>query len=83
MPLHTERGVEVIFVVLLGLAAIPLLTIGLLLMIGLFAPNVRRRGLRQLRQPFRLRSGVVSEFTLQKQRRHFEDEIVRRFGKPQ
>lgn len=70
------------YFVLLGLLTAPLLAIGVLLVIGLFSPAVRRRGLRQLSQPFRLRGGTVSEYELGKQRRGLEDETIRRFGKP-
>jgi hypothetical protein len=72
----------VIYFVLLGLVVVPLLALGLLQVIGLFSPRVRREGRQQLSQPFRLRGGTVSEYELAKQRRRLEDETIRRFGKP-
>lgn len=71
-----------IYLVLCGLLTIPLLAAGFLLMIGLFSPKIRGKGLRQLSQPFRLHGGTVSEYALGKQRRGPEDEMIRRFGKP-
>ena len=66
-----------VYFVLLGLLMIPLLAIGLLLVIGLFLPKARRKGLQQLSQPFRLRGGTVNEDALGKS---VEDETIRRFG---
>jgi len=72
----------VIYIVLVIVVAIPLVSIGLLLVIGLRFPEIRRKGLRQLRQPFALRGGVTSAYELGKQRRELENEVIRRFGRP-
>ncbi|HUV58352.1 MAG TPA: hypothetical protein VMV96_06085 [Acidimicrobiales bacterium] len=71
-----------IYLVLVAVVTIPLLAVGSLLLIGLRYPEVRRKGLRQLRQPFALRGGMTSAYELSKGRRSLEDEAIRRFGQP-
>lgn len=75
-------NMAVVFVICLALVTIPLLAIGVLLIVGVFAPEVRKKGLRQLRQPFALQQSSLSEFALHKQRRSLEDEVIRRYGRP-
>ena len=71
------------YFVVLALVTVPLLIIGLLLVIGLFFPEVRTKGLHQLSQPFRLPDkGLTSAYELQKWHRALEDEVIRRFGQP-
>ena len=66
--------------VFLGLVLLPLLTIGILALIGLFRPDIRRKGIRQLRQSFFLPLGTKSQFELHKDNRRLEDEVIRRYG---
>ena len=70
----------VIFCVSLGLVLVPLLTIGILSLVGLFRPDIREKGVRQLRQPFALPRGTKSEYELHKDNRRLEDQVIRRYG---
>ena len=72
----------VIYIVLVVLVLVPLLAIVLLSVIGFVRPEVRRKGLRQLRQPFFVGPVHESSFALQKNRRLLEEEAIRRFGQP-
>lgn len=69
-----------ILYVCLALVCIPLLTMGVLLVIGIFRPDVSRRGLRQLRAGWTMPKGTQSEYALHRQRRSLENDAIRRFG---
>ena len=70
----------VILYVFMGLISVPLLAVGILSVIGLFRPDIRKKGIRQLRQPFVLPRGTKSEYALHKEHRRLEDEVIRRYG---
>ena len=70
----------VILYVFMGLVTVPLLAVGILSVIGLFRPDIRKKGIRQLRQPFVLPRGTKSEYALHKDHRRLEDEVIRRYG---
>ena len=70
----------VILYVFMGLISVPLLAVGILSVIGLFRPDIRKKGIRQLRQPFVLPRGTKSEYALHKEHRRLEDEVIRRDG---
>jgi len=68
-----------IYFVLVLLVAIPFLALGVLFLVGLLSPNVRRKGMNQLRRPFIVNGGSRREHSLQQQRHYLETEIIRRF----
>ena len=70
----------VILYVFMGLVTVSLLAVGILSVIGLFRPDIRKKGIRQLRQPFVLPRGTKSEYALHTDHRRLEDEVIRRYG---
>jgi hypothetical protein len=72
----------IFFFICLALVVVPLLAFGVLLVVGRFSPRVKKKSFQQLRRPFAIRGGTKSEFALQKERHHLEDEVIRRFGPP-
>jgi hypothetical protein len=70
-----------IYVILLLIISVPLFAIALLLIVGLVRPEVRRKGLRQISQPFFPLGRISNKHVSQKQRSELEDEVIRRFGK--
>ena len=73
--------VIVIFIVVIAVMVLPWVAVAVLLLIGVVFPEVRRKGIRQLRQPFALRSGkFMSEYRLNKRRHALEDEVIARYG---
>ncbi len=70
----------VIALALVALVTIPLLVLGVVAIVGVFAPEVRRKAFEQLSRPFTMRFGTKSEFALHRQRRALEDDAIRRYG---
>ena len=71
----------IVIVIVVAVMVLPWVALAVLLLIGVVFPEVRRKGIRQLRQPFALRSeGFVSEYRLNKRRHELEDEVIRRFS---
>jgi hypothetical protein len=54
----------VILVICLALVVILLLALGVLLIIGIFSPRVKVKGIQQLRRSFTIRGGRKSESAL-------------------
>jgi len=65
--------------VCIGLVLVPFIALGVLGIIGLIRPDIRKKGMRQLRQPFAQRQWP----TQRSQMRDLEDEAIRRFGPKQ
>jgi len=70
-----------IYVILLLIIAVPLFALALLLIVGLIRPEVRRKGLRQISQPFFSLGRIANKHESQQKRSELEDEVIRRFGK--
>lgn len=81
---NCQRGCVIFYVAIVSfvLVIVPLLAMGLLFIIGWKFPEVRRRGLHQLSQPFALRGARANGYELRQRRRTLEDEVIRRFGPP-